>query len=188
MSFPSQCVLLISISIHVLVVPVLWLKSSSSHETENQSCPHKQIQAALGSFYKVSGKATITLHQYPSWYSQLQENHLTNPTMHLSHIPQYTIQNRNAHISVLNGVLCDMGQVYCGICEIRLLQCNRFSRKYSHNMYPKVHTGGWAMWCLLWYKCFTYVLPCIMLCAVSLNSNSNPLVSTAIYQEGSTPL
>ena len=89
MSFHSQCVLLISISIHVLVVPVLWLKSSSSHETENQSCPHKQIQAALGSFYKVSGKSTITLHQYPFWYSQLQDIHLTNPTMHLSHIPQY---------------------------------------------------------------------------------------------------
>ena len=31
--------------------------------------------------------------------------------MHLSHIPQYTIQNRNVHISVLNGALWDMGQV-----------------------------------------------------------------------------
>ena len=38
--------------------------------------------------------------------------------MHLSHIPQYTIQKRNVHISVLNGVLWDMGQVHCGICEI----------------------------------------------------------------------
>ena len=47
--------------------------------------------------------------------------------MHLSHITKYTIQNRNVHISVLNGVLCDMGrcivgygQVHCGIREIGL--------------------------------------------------------------------
>ena len=44
----------------------------------------------------------------------------TNPTMHLSHIPQCTIQNRNVHISVLNSALWDMGQVHCGICEIGL--------------------------------------------------------------------
>ena len=31
--------------------------------------------------------------------------------------PHYIIQNRNVHISVLNGVLWDMGQVHCGICE-----------------------------------------------------------------------
>ena len=40
--------------------------------------------------------------------------------MHQSHIPQYTIQNRNVHISVLNGVLWDMGKVHCDICEIGL--------------------------------------------------------------------
>ena len=27
----------------------------------------------------------------------------------------YNIQNKNAHIFVLNGVLCDMGHVHCGI-------------------------------------------------------------------------
>ena len=32
-------------------------------------------------------------------------------------IPQYTIENRNVQISVLNGVLWDMAQVHCGICE-----------------------------------------------------------------------
>ena len=46
----------------------------------------------------------------------------TNPMMHLSHIPQYTIQNRNVQISVLNGVLWDMGQVHCGISDIDLLE------------------------------------------------------------------
>ena len=42
------------------------------------------------------------------------------------HIPQYTIQNRNVHISVLNDVLWDMGQVHCGICELGLLLSQDF--------------------------------------------------------------
>ena len=45
----------------------------------------------------------------------------TNPTMHLSHIPLYTILNRHLHISVLNSVFWDMGQVHCGIWEVGLL-------------------------------------------------------------------
>ena len=40
--------------------------------------------------------------------------------MHLSHNPQHTIQNKNVHISVLNGALWNMGQVHFGICEIDL--------------------------------------------------------------------
>ena len=46
---------------------------------------------------------------------------LTNPRMHLFHIPQCSIQNRNVHISVLNGALWDMEQVHSEICEIGLL-------------------------------------------------------------------
>ena len=42
--------------------------------------------------------------------------------MHLSHILQGAIQNRDVHISVLNGALWDMEQVHCVICEILLLQ------------------------------------------------------------------
>ena len=41
--------------------------------------------------------------------------------MHLSHIPQCSIQKRNVHISVLNGALWDMEQVHSRICEIGLL-------------------------------------------------------------------
>ena len=44
----------------------------------------------------------------------------TNRTMHLSHIPQYSNQNKNVHIFVLDGALCHMEQVHCGICEIGL--------------------------------------------------------------------
>ena len=36
-----------------------------------------------------------------------QLNDFTNPTMHLFHIPQCAIQNRNVYISVLNGALWD---------------------------------------------------------------------------------
>ena len=46
---------------------------------------------------------------------------LTNPTMHLSPIPQCTIQYRNMHISVMNAALWDMGQVNFWICEFGLL-------------------------------------------------------------------
>ena len=42
--------------------------------------------------------------------------------MHLFHIPQCSIQNRNVHISVLNGAIWDMEQVHSEICEIGLLE------------------------------------------------------------------
>ena len=38
--------------------------------------------------------------------------------MHLFHIPQYSIQNRNVHISVLNEALWDMEHVHSRICEL----------------------------------------------------------------------
>ena len=41
--------------------------------------------------------------------------------MHLFHIQQCTIQNRNVYISVLNGAVWDMGQMHGGICAIDLL-------------------------------------------------------------------
>ena len=44
--------------------------------------------------------------------------------MRLFHITQCTIQNRNVHISVLNGALWDMEPVHCGICGIFLLDIN----------------------------------------------------------------
>ena len=41
--------------------------------------------------------------------------------MHLFHIPEYSIQNRNMHISVLNGAFWDVEQARSGIREIGLL-------------------------------------------------------------------
>ena len=38
--------------------------------------------------------------------------------MHLSHVPQYTNQNKIVDISVLNGALGEKGQAHCGICEM----------------------------------------------------------------------
>ena len=45
--------------------------------------------------------------------SEFLNTPIRNPTMHHS--------EENVHISVLNGTLWDMGQVYCGVCEFGLL-------------------------------------------------------------------
>ena len=50
---------------------------------------------------------------------------------------QYTIQNRNVHISVLNGALWDMELVHCGICEIDLLGINCIIQASSQVNNPK---------------------------------------------------
>ena len=57
----------------------------------------------------------------PNVSANAELSQFTNPRMHLLHIPQCSIQNRNVHISVLNGALWDMEQVHSGICEIGLL-------------------------------------------------------------------
>ena len=63
--------------------------------------------------------------------------------MHLSHIPQCTIQNRNVHISVLNGALWDMGQVHCGICEIGQFHDNQLqTASHCFENYVNLHPGG----------------------------------------------
>ena len=68
--------------------------------------------------------------------------------MHLSHIPQGTIQNRNVHISVLNGALWDMGQVHYGTCEIDLMDpffwsvLGRFFLDPGYNIDKLVNVDG----------------------------------------------
>ena len=54
-------------------------------------------------------------------------------TVHLSHIPQCTIQNRNVHISVLNGALWDRDRCIVGIV---LFHRNFFpsSEQLKHNV------------------------------------------------------
>ena len=51
--------------------------------------------------------------------------------MCLFHIPQCSIQNRNVHISVLNGALWDMEQVHSEICEIGLLTKGKISSLFG---------------------------------------------------------
>ena len=51
--------------------------------------------------------------------------------MHPFHIPQCFIQNRNVHISVLNGELWDMEQVHSGIDQLdELTKCSETPPKY----------------------------------------------------------
>ena len=67
-----------------------------------------EILLRASEWYHHAMKNFIMIRQYP-----------TNCRMHLFHIPQCSIQNRNVHISVLNGALWDMEQVHSGICGIR---------------------------------------------------------------------
>ena len=62
--------------------------------------------------------------------------------MHLPHIPQYIIKKRNVHISVLNGVLWDMGQVHCEIRAISL---------FGEPM-PSIYIQSalYIWWCVMW--------------------------------------
>ena len=57
--------------------------------------------------------------------------------MHLFHIPECSIQNRNVHVSVLNGAFWDMEQVHSGIFEIVLI--NQFHRLIR---YISTHPNG----------------------------------------------
>ena len=44
--------------------------------------------------------------------------------MHLFHTRECTIQNKNVHISFLNGAFWDTEYVYCGFCDsIQFKKC-----------------------------------------------------------------
>ena len=57
------------------------------------------------------------MHQSPCLNKLNWPNSQIPQMMHLFHVLQCTIQNRNVHISVLNGALWDMEQVFCGIMK-----------------------------------------------------------------------
>ena len=59
-------------------------------------------------------------------------------TMHLPHIPQCTIQNRNVHIFVLNGASWDKGQVHCGICAFQRILLHQTST-------PTIYTSPYSL-------------------------------------------
>ena len=67
--------------------------------------------------------------------------------MHLSHVPQNAVQNRDVRISGLNRVSWDMGQVQCVICEIGLL-CDRwrFAMIISALVVFIKHLSGFFQW------------------------------------------
>ena len=71
---------------------------------------------------------------------------LTNSIMHLS-IPQCTSENKNMHISVLNGALWEMAQVYYGIWKICLLIKHHCLLKNCFS----VHLGWVELWGFLWW-------------------------------------
>ena len=56
--------------------------------------------------------------------------------MQLFHTQQCSIQNRNVHISVLNGELGDMEQVHSGICETGLFHHIYFKLQETSEEFP----------------------------------------------------
>ena len=64
--------------------------------------------------------------------------------MRLFHIPYCSIQNKNVHISVLNGALWDMEQVHSGICELgqffHMIDSDAICLHSQHN-------GSWNLNC-----------------------------------------
>ena len=79
----------------------------------------KYIHGSSGVMFVVTNGSSKL--ETASYASQLKKTNLTNHTGNLSHISQYTHQNRNVLISDMVGVLCDMRQVRWGFCEICLL-------------------------------------------------------------------
>ena len=60
-----------------------------------------------------------------SWsWTYDEQTILINPTMHMSHITQYTIENKNVHIFVLNVVCCGIWET-CSVRFVKLFNCHR---------------------------------------------------------------
>ena len=79
--------------------------------------PHDSVSNDEGGeYYRYYNLVLYTSDRWMQLINQIY------PTVHLSHISQCPIKNRNVHISVLNIALWDIGQVHCGICEFGLLR------------------------------------------------------------------
>ena len=65
--------------------------------------------------------------------------------MHLFHIPECSIQNRNVPISVLNGAFWDMEQVHSGICKIGLVEWHHLIETLWH-IYTNRLGHNWFRW------------------------------------------
>ena len=92
-----------------------------------------------------------------------------NPRMHLFHIPQSSIQNRNVHISVLHGALWDMEQVHSGICELHISNLNGalWNIELVHSGICEL--GQWHLGKTERAACYVLILPKIRL-------NTDPLL------------
>ena len=75
----------------------------------------------------------------------------TNPRMHMFHIPQCSIQNRNVHISVLNGALWELDQLGCRLSIIGgatvLVSCQIIKALQFEGRTP---VEGIYKWCPKW--------------------------------------
>ena len=100
---------------------VLLVLCAGNSPITNEFPAQMSVTASFEVFFDLRLNKRFSKQSWGWWFempSRLAWRHCNDLSMHLSHIPQHTIQNRNVHISVLNGVLWDMGQVHWGICEI----------------------------------------------------------------------
>ena len=86
---------------------------NSHHDTILASQTYIMEQFQLSKWCKGYRYGSIAYNSH-----DIQRGYLINRTIHLPHMPPYTILERNVHISVVTGLLRDMGQKYCGIWEI----------------------------------------------------------------------
>ena len=80
------------------------------------------------------------------------EDKFTNPTRHLSHIPQYIFHDGNVYYAAHHCAFSDMGQVHYGICETGLYRyhngpCNRESPCDCPDLQENLRISGPTIWC-----------------------------------------
>ena len=105
---------------NVRISEILGGFSSTEDVSYQQWNPHYNPKTVWRPSQVYNGKPYTKIQYAP------ELDFFTNHIIHLFHIPQCSIQNRNVHISVLNGALWHMEQMHSGICEVSQL-CTSFA-------------------------------------------------------------
>ena len=91
-------------------------------------------------------KLSLVMPQYYYiWFCSvtIEQSHKSH-TACVPYPTTFNIQNKNAHIFVLNGVLCDMGHVHCGIYENCLFIISSGSASCHHA--PDLYLVAQQIW------------------------------------------
>ena len=73
----------------------------------------------------ITGQVQVWSVMTWSWsWTNDEQTIFINPTMHMSHITQYTIENKHVRIFVLNVICCGIWDT-CSVEFVRLFNCHR---------------------------------------------------------------